>query len=140
MSGWCQIAPLDPAATNKCLDQKRSIWYTLLVSEVTLNKVSAQLSTYEPHLKAAHMTEPNEERQRRCRNPRSPLAARSRATAPAGASPAGPKDQMARHLTGLPASSEALDLYPSGRYHGCSTCFFSVLPTSGSEGTSWPQS
>ena len=37
-------------------------------------------------------------------------------------------------------SSEALDLYPSGSYHGCSRSFFLVLPTSGSEGTSWPQS
>ena len=45
----------------------------------------------------------------------------------AGTSPAGQKDSMADHLAGLPAMSGPLDLYPYGRYHHCSRCFFLVL-------------
>ena len=44
-----------------------------------------------------------------------------------GTSPAGPKDWMVGHLAGLPAMSRPLDLYPYGRYHDCSRCFFLVL-------------
>jgi hypothetical protein len=45
----------------------------------------------------------------------------------AGTSPADQKDSMADHLAGLPAMSRPLDLYPYGRYHDCSRCFFLVL-------------
>jgi hypothetical protein len=57
VSGWCQIAPPDPAATNKCMEnQMRPIWYTLLVSELTLNKESE-------HLSANDLTSPTQWRQ-----------------------------------------------------------------------------
>jgi hypothetical protein len=54
----------------------------------------------------------------------------------ASTSPAGQNDSMADHLAGLPAMSRTLDLYPYGRYHDCSRCFFwSCSSGSGPEGT-----